>query len=311
MGVLGKVLGALTGGGKKKSTSESESETEQTLKGTSTTAQTGTSKAVEAATSVAEGATTRATDQATKEESSQTGVRAGESATTGTTRTFSEDILGQLERLFAGAGGAVGGTDTADLKAGLSSFDSDKFVSGLVGKAESDLTARRTEGLNTLASSIGGRENSSFQLLADRASREDATALAGIESNAIASAAGIEANNLSALTGASGGDANLLGVIGNLLKGGESTTEQAGTTAETTEATGATTGRAVGSDAGTSTQATESQATKDLVEIINSLVTQDQTQTGKTKSSGSGTQTTGGSLGGLLGNIAAFQELGD
>jgi hypothetical protein len=131
------------------------------------------------------------------------------------------------------AGGGSAASATAAALSGISSFDPDQYVSGVVANARNRSESDRQQAISTAENVIGGTvdSNSAAALLASRINNDANANLAGIESDAVAKAQSILGNNIAAAGNARGQDDNLLTQLAGILKGGVTTGTAVGNTA--------------------------------------------------------------------------------
>lgn len=210
-----------------------------------------------------------------------------------------EQLTGQVRNLLSGAGAGSSATQDrlAEVQGADDSFDSDAYISGIMAAANDTISSGVENDLAKIESGSGGsrRSNSNTALLASKVRNQAGAQLAGVKADATARAAELARTKQESKTGqistlASQTDASVVNLLGSLLQAGEKqTNQQSAQTATTGVTSGTTTGT-------TNTNTTEvGTQTQDQV--------QGSTQTGATKTVGSGKKTSGGGLGGIFDTI--------
>lgn len=155
--------------------------------------------------------TTLNTDETSTSNQNMTGgtTSTGSEQQSQTSLGFSEELMGELNALLGatiqGGGGITAGQQALQNRLNAvqgNGFDVDDFVSGVMKSATQTAKGALESGINGIESSIGGSTsgNSMAALLANRMRNEAASNLAGIESQARATGAGIRAQESTELT---------------------------------------------------------------------------------------------------------------
>jgi len=153
----------------------------------------------------------------------------------------------------------------------LGAFDPEQFVAQTLRAAQSSQNQSLGQTLGGIRDAIGGGVNSAVALLSQNAHDTAASNLAGIASNATATANQILQGNSGAITTAEAGTNSLLNTILSSLKGATTTETGAGTTASSQAGTSAT------SESGTSGTTSTSDVVSSLSQILTSLLKNDST----------------------------------
>lgn len=224
---------------------------------------------------------------------SQTSGTTGSQTQTGVTTTLdsavSDALSGKVQELLSGID--TGGISSA-ANSRLGSFNANQYVTDTITAARQAGEAQLQEQQSLYNSAIGGTAgtNSMAALLAQRGRNDLETSLAGIRANAVSTAEGIQNSNLAAAAGATGGVADIVANLGNVLKGATTTSDVSTLTQELSKLLGQNTGTTA--QTGTSTEQTSSQQTQLLQQIVDLLGTTNEsthaTEVSKTKGKSSG-----------------------
>lgn len=309
MGILSFLGGAKTD----KTTAKSKSTQEQLSEATQAKEQAKTSTGITSATGTTIEDVTKREDTTQQQAGTTTQTKGATGTQESVTSAFSEGALGTLESIFSQIGGKFDGSETdlaSQLLGKVEGFDPEKFVSNLVSKTRSSIDRTLEPQLNQLASSVGGNANSAVALIRQQAEADAAGTLAGVEADATAQANQILTQNISAALGAQGQDQQLLALVGDLLKGGQTITTGAFTSEEEQAGEQESISRTIGTEESQAVGSQEQTQTQELTELINSLLKTNQKVSSTAETESEGTATTGGSLGGFLGNVQSFLNLG-
>lgn len=307
------ILSFLGGGKTDKETGKKTVAEERVSVGTQAQAQEKATKGVTSSTGTTIEDVTKRQDITTTQAGTTTATKGTSGTQAGVTSAFSEGALGTLESIFSQISGKFDGSETdlaRQLIGKVEGFDPDKFISNLVSKARSSIDRTLNPQLNQLASAVGGNANSAVALIRSQAEADAAGTLAGVEADATLRANQIISQNISSALGAQGQDQQLLALVGELLKGGRTTTSGRFESEEAQAGTQESAGRTVGTEKSEAIGSSQQTQTQELTELINSLISTNQKVSGISTTETEGTATTGGSLGGFLGNVGSFLKLG-
>lgn len=289
-------LGISFGFGKKKQKSSGtatldklETSLQSGLESTASTS-TGSETTSQSATSSSQGTST--TGGSTSQNTSSTGTQ----TQTGTSRTLSQSVQSALESALTGL---IGRSDAsaqtvADSAASLTDFDPNQFVSGVVAGAESRINEGLDSSLGQLFSRIGGTDgsNTMASILANRARSNAASELAGIESQAAATAAQIQQGNVGTTAQALNANQGLIPALASVLKGAEVTTESSTLQQELANILGTQQATTQVAENSQQNQNVATQKVQELLQLVaqamQSSTQTNATETQKTKGSSSG-----------------------
>jgi len=169
------------------------------------------------------------------------------SSQVGQTTRLDEDTVGLLTKIVQDSlsGGINQGSEAAKLRLReiqntSGAFDSDKYVKGIMGAAESAIGESTKTAKNIAESRVGARttSNSAAALLAGKIDRAAGAELGGIRAQAEATAAELQRSKEESKTGqitqlAANTNADVSAILGALLQAGEKSTLSANQTGKT------------------------------------------------------------------------------
>lgn len=224
--------------------------------------------------------------------SQQASTQQGTQATDNISRLFGAETFESLDAsvrdlLTQATSGAAGPIDQ---------FDEAGFVSGVVADANARNNDVLDGQLGSLFSSTGGNAstNTMAALLGNRLANNNAANIAGIQSNAQATAEGITRDNAVANRSIQAQDDNLLTQLTGLLRGGVTTETGQAVTSQAGTQTGSETGSTTGTQSSAQQTASESQTVEALTQILSSLLNTNTVTTGSERTTGSESSKGGG-----------------
>lgn len=236
--------------------------------------------------------------QQQQQQNSSSGSTTNQNTSTGAQSSFSagtaSDIETSIRNLLGGIG--AGGSTIADATAKLNSFDPAKFISDTVAGAKGTIQSNLDASTGQLFDNIGGTSstNSMAALLAGRLNNDAASSLAGVQSQAESTAAGIEQGNLAGTVGAITSQQGLAPALIQALKGGNVTSSQSDLAQQIQALTGANTGTTSSSEQSQQDQTSSSSTIATLTQLIQQLMNTTGTETGTSNSTGTEKKSGGG-----------------
>lgn len=240
------------------------------------------------------------TQQSTSDRNIQTGTAGQQSSqqqqTTNTSQSLSSGVLAGAEDVIASLFQSIQGGNAA-LNSAISNaaaFDANQFVTDAVSAATAAGDFDTTSQIGQLTSAVGGTAatNSQTALLQNQLVNQNAANIAGVRSQAGATAAGIQNQNLQAISNAQA--SNPVTALINSIRGGLTTETGTGTTTGQTQQQTSTAGANTGTQSGTSTGSESTQTVQSVLEQLQQILsgttrTQGtETTTGTSKKSGGG-----------------------
>lgn len=255
---------------------------------TQTGSQTGTSATTNAATGSSN----------TSQQQSQTGTTTNSGTTSSSQSSFGDEVAGHIQSsisdILSGLGAAK---DTIGAGVGsLAGFDPNAFVTGIVQQAASQQQNQLSTAINGAIDTVGGGQNSNSMtaLLANKMTQDSAANLAGITSNATATAEDILRQNLGAQTGAMSSLNNLAPALIEAFKGGNTTGTQTNLAQQIADMVGGTAGSTNTAENSTQNVATQQDTVQTLAQLVNQLMNTNMHTTGTDVQNSTSTKIGGG-----------------
>lgn len=250
-------------------------QTQSTQQGTTNTNTTGTTQTSQNQ----QGATNQTQDSTNK------GTTSGRQ--TGTVTALGQDVQDALsERVKSVMAGGITDDSISALNdaigARTQAFDTESFVSGILGQARGRGEQTLQEQNSAFGSAIGGTAgtNSMAALLAQRGRNDLETNLAGVAASARAQGESITNQNLQTASGIQQGLTGVVDTLTDSLKGSTTTTDMTSLTDEISQLIGKSGAISNQNTTGTQNQSTSSTTDQLLQEIANVLTQQQQKETG-------------------------------
>lgn len=291
-------FGLSFGSNKTKSTTTStltkDETTNQTQTGTQSTTGTTTTSGTQSQSGTSTG--TSSTNQTGTSNTSGT----SQQQTTQTQTSFGQKVLGGLEDAVTSLLSKVTGPDASPLVnqgvGMLGDFDPESFVERTLASAQAQQGSKLDEILGGIFSRVGGTEktNSAATLLANRARGEAAANLAGIGAQAQAQANEIVRQNVATGLAQQDSQNNLLVQLGNILKGGSTSTSGASSTQTAEQQQTAQSGATNTSESNQSNTTSNQTQQQSILEAIQQILNGTTSTTGTENSTTIGKKSGGG-----------------
>jgi len=234
----------------------------------------------------------------TSQQQTQTGTTTNTGTTTSQQSSFGDEVAGHIQSSISDILNGLGAAkDTIGAGVGsLSNFDPTTFVEGIVRQAAAAQNNQLASSINGAVDTIGGRpeDNSMTALLSQKMVGDAASNLAGITSQATATAEDILRQNLGAQTGAMSSLNNLAPALIEAFKGGNVSGTQTNLAQQIADMVGGTTGTTATSESSNQQQESAQTTIQTLAQLVNQLMATNMHTTGTQTENSTSTKMGGG-----------------